>query len=312
MFSLPLYRLRYWIRFRRPLQIGRYTAGIALREAISRSLRQTCSRTCTNSQHCPSQRRTCPYGALWDPPPSEKMPNSFRNPPRPLVLRPRLLDGRAMRRGDEAPVDVHLFSADPESVGPITAAVFEAVLDGIGPEWAWAEVVRVEQLGIHGEPLHHVFQDETLHLPPPPPLLDLEQSPGPPVTRLQIEFLSPTQWKGDAAPADTISLSRLITRAHERIASLVRFYGPAPYPTAPPAPPLPVIGETLQIIHLTHVSVYDVSHQTGRPFPVGGLVGVVEYRADDLRPYLPWLAAAEKCGIGQHTVWGNGEIRVTC
>jgi hypothetical protein len=51
------------------------------------------------------------------------------------------------------------------------------------------------------------------------------------------------------------------------------------------------------------------SARTGQVHSIGGFTGDAEY-AGNLSEFLPWLAAARWVGVGRHTVWGKGEVRV--
>jgi len=51
------------------------------------------------------------------------------------------------------------------------------------------------------------------------------------------------------------------------------------------------------------------SSKTGQEHPLGGFVGEAEY-VGKLEEFVPFLEAAQWTGVGRHTVWGKGEIRL--
>jgi CRISPR/Cas system endoribonuclease Cas6 (RAMP superfamily) len=52
------------------------------------------------------------------------------------------------------------------------------------------------------------------------------------------------------------------------------------------------------------------SGETGHMIPLRGVYGTIVL-GGDLRKALPWLALAELHGVGQHTAFGMGQVRVT-
>jgi hypothetical protein len=51
------------------------------------------------------------------------------------------------------------------------------------------------------------------------------------------------------------------------------------------------------------------SSRTGDVHGIGGFLGEVEY-SGDLAEFVPFLQAGYWVGLGRHTVWGNGVIRL--
>jgi hypothetical protein len=52
------------------------------------------------------------------------------------------------------------------------------------------------------------------------------------------------------------------------------------------------------------------STKTKQRHGVGGLVGEAVYEGPGLREFVPVLEAARYCGVGRHTVWGNGVLEM--
>ena len=65
----------------------------------------------------------------------------------------------------------------------------------------------------------------------------------------------------------------------------------------------------LESCDLVHHQIVRKSGRTGRIHPLGGFTGTADY-VGDLAEFLPWLRAARWVGVGRHTAWGNGDVRV--
>jgi CRISPR/Cas system endoribonuclease Cas6 (RAMP superfamily) len=74
------------------------------------------------------------------------------------------------------------------------------------------------------------------------------------------------------------------------------------------------MGQRAEAIEMTHCTVRwrqvaRRSSRTGQVHPIGGFVGEAFYQGL-LTEFLPILKAAEWTGVGRHTVWGKGAVRV--
>jgi hypothetical protein len=62
---------------------------------------------------------------------------------------------------------------------------------------------------------------------------------------------------------------------------------------------------------IRHTDVERRSSRTGQVHPIGGFIGEAEYEGN-LTEFVSYLRAARWTGVGRQTVWGKGEIAVTC
>jgi hypothetical protein len=128
--------------------------------------------------------------------------------------------------------------------------------------------------------------------------------------QFEVEFLTPTDLKtGGEARADP-EFSTVFARARDRVSALMTMYG-----TGSPEADYRALGEAANSIRTAASDIQRAaarrrSSRTGQVHEIGGFIGSVRYEGD-AAPFSPWLRAAYWTGIGRHTVWGNGVIRVT-
>jgi hypothetical protein len=136
--------------------------------------------------------------------------------------------------------------------------------------------------------------------------LDLDPQPDAP-TRIQVEFLSPTELKHEGVLAARPEFPILFSRIRDRVATLSRLYGAGPLD-------LDYIGSSARAaeVKMIRCEVHREqterrSSKTGQSHSIGGFVGVAEYEGD-LAEFLPFLRAAKWTGVGRQSVWGKGEL----
>lgn len=130
--------------------------------------------------------------------------------------------------------------------------------------------------------------------------------PTDPVSRIRVEFLTPTELKG----SNDFDFATLFARIRDRVSTLRALYGKGPLPID-----FRAMGDQAAIIRKTASSLIDSSHhrtskQTGQHHPIGGHTGWADYEGN-LTTFLPYLQAATWTGVGRQTVWGKGELRTT-
>jgi hypothetical protein len=126
------------------------------------------------------------------------------------------------------------------------------------------------------------------------------------VSRVKVEFLTPTELKG----GEGAEFGVLFARLRDRISSLRALYGEGPL-----AIDFRAMGERAQSVTLRDLSIrqFDrnrTSKATGNTHSIGGFVGEAIYEGA-LDEFLPYLEAGYWTGVGRQTVWGKGEIRTT-
>jgi len=126
------------------------------------------------------------------------------------------------------------------------------------------------------------------------------------VTRVRVEFLTPTELKG----GEGVEFGVLFARLRDRVSALRTLYGEGPLEID-----YREIGERARAVRvvesrLRDVDVKRVSRSTGQRHAIGGVVGEVVYEGE-LGEFLPFLEAGFWTGVGRQTVWGKGEMRTT-
>src|SRR6202042_500986 len=121
-----------------------------------------------------------------------------------------------------------------------------------------------------------------------------------PVSRIRVEFQTPTELK--SADGDAQDFSVLLARARDRVSTLRSLYG-----TGPLEIDFRAVAERARSVktvrsELRHVPVERRSRRTGQRHGIGGLVGFAEYEGD-LTEFLPYLEAASFTGVGRHCTW---------
>lgn len=205
-------------------------------------------------------------------PSAEDGPSGLRDLPRPFVFRVAHLEGARFVAGEVFEIGVNIFVA-----GSPPIQLFRDALCSILP----ARLLRIDG----GEPLR----------------LSLE--PGPPVSRVRVRFLTPTEIKG----ADHPDFGPLFARIRDRVSTLREQYGDGALDID-----FAAMGERARAIEMTrcersYIEADRLSRRTGQRHPLGGFVGVAEYQGE-LGEFTPYLEAARYTGVGRQTVWGKGQI----
>jgi CRISPR-associated endoribonuclease Cas6 len=216
------------------------------------------------------------YKRIFEPVATGAGPSGLSNWPRPFVIRCAGLNGSIIQRGERFHFDLHLFDTR------------EPILDHLSRGFAqWADLITVERSTI------------TIGLDPKPA----------PISRIQVEFQTPTELKTAGAIADP-DFPLLLARARDRVSTLRSLYG---------AGPLEIdfrgLAERAQSIttvrnDLRTLTVERRSSRTGQRHGIGGVIGFAEYQGD-LAEFTPLLEAAHWTGVGRHCTWGNGQIQTT-
>jgi hypothetical protein len=264
-------------------------AGNVFRGAFGTVLRElACVPDCPGAVAC-NRAAYCAYAVLFEPRRANG-PSGFSNLPRPFVIRAAALDGRTIAAGETFFADLHLFGDPiPDAVGWIRRAFEAFVRSGIGAGRGRAELTCVER--------------------GPAVTLEIEARLSA-SRRFAIEFLTPTDLKSDGNAHADPDFHTVFARARDRVAALMAMYG-----TGAPEADYRALGDAARSVVLVASDLRKIqaerrSTRTGQTHSIGGLVGRAEY-AGDPGPFLPWLGAAFWTGIGRHTAWGNGVIRVT-
>jgi len=229
-------------------------------------------------------------------------PSGLSDLPRPFVFRVAHLDGRTLVPGDVLWIDAHVFDLHRPVLPYFAEAFTQLATAGIGPERGRARLVALEQLDLEDRP------SALESSPGPPCTVSLEPEPSA-VESVTVRFASPTELKSAGHPADRPEFAILFARLRDRISTLHTLYGDGPLPLD-----FRDMGERAAHIALTRCNLTwekssRRSTRTGQRHPLGGFLGEAEYQGV-LTEFLPWLRAAQWTGVGRHTVWGHGDLRV--
>jgi hypothetical protein len=243
------------------------------------------------------------YARLFEPGASlGRAPSGLSDWPRPFVFRAAHLDGLTVPTSGSFYFDVHVFDLREPAL-PYFRSVFDQLGRlGLGPGRGRAELERTEQLDLSGGGL-------TISDVPGPPLVINLAAAREGVSRVNVEFVTPTELKGRGELADEPVFPILFGRLRDRISTLRALYGAGPLEMD-----FRAAGERAKAIspvrfNLTRERVKRRSGRTGQVHPLGGFTGDVEYEGP-LAEFVPWLEAGRWVGVGRQTVWGKGEIRV--
>jgi hypothetical protein len=282
--TFELIRLRFHFRAAGSLCFPPGKAGNTLRGAFGILLRQTAG--------APD------YARIFEPKAVGAGPSGLADSPRPFVIRAAHLDGQTIPPGAAFHFDVHLFDTHADRRPLFAAAFARLAAEGLGPGRGRAELISVDQ------------QDVAIALDGPPD----------PASRIQVQFITPTELKSRDLPSrdlpsrDLPSRDRqgaefgiLFARLRDRISTLRALYGPGPLDIDFRGMGERAAQVRLSRCDLTWHATERRSSRTGQTHPLGGFTGQAEYDGD-LGEFLPYLRAGQWTGVGRQTVWGKGEI----
>ena len=324
---LHLMRLSFEMEVIAPVSLPPYK-GDMLRHALLWHLGTIWCRQPNRCRNGCEMPEACLFGRLLEPPPDPAWSASIRrlmgSTPPPVYV---LWDGQDRRRevqaGDRLPFELTLIGEPAIGQLPaFIAAMMVAGEQGIGRERLRARLARVDALsGPDGQP-HPLLVDGVWHGDPVESTC-LSWADGQawagrvappdngPVSRLQLQFLSPVKVKmrGELARVpDFRALARGIVR---RLRILSQVHGAGEWAQSEYGPLLDMADQVrLEHHETTWIGGTRYSQQGGR-MPLEGFVGQAWYAADgDLRPLLPVLWLGQWVHVGKGGVWGCGRYQI--
>src|ERR1700730_1242297 len=219
------------------------------------------------------------YTRIFEPK-SQRGPSGQADPPRPFVFRARHLDGLIIAPGQAFHFDVNIFDVHGDSV-----SCFIQVFSEFG-------AAKLQGVDLASQP-------QRLTLDPAVT----------PVSKVRVEFLTPTELKSKDQVVDRPEFPILFGRIRDRLSTLSALYGSGPLPID-----FMEAGDRAAKICLSQCEIRTVSAErrsgrTGQTHPIGGFIGSAEYEGE-LAEFLPYLEAARWTGVGRQTVWGKGRLRL--
>jgi len=135
-----------------------------------------------------------------------------------------------------------------------------------------------------------------------------------PFNNVTVNFTTPCELKGfEPSPNNSILLPfrTLFSRILSRLTSLAHFYDGL---NGELSAPLRAILDSAALVRTVSQTIQPwsidrTSRSQSRSHGVGGWIGSAVFMGD-LRPYIPVLVAGGWAGVGRHTVWGNGAIKI--
>ncbi|HCN67074.1 MAG TPA: hypothetical protein DIT03_02135, partial [Candidatus Accumulibacter sp.] len=304
---LPIARYRYRFVARTPVQFPDWS-GSALRGAFGHALRRlacmTRAKQCTG---CPLLE-TCPYPAVFAPPPTGDTLHRLTQAPAPYVIEPESWGARRIEPGEFWYFDLVLLGRALRELPLVTYAWRQAARYGLGPGDGQSDLECVELLLPDGssQPVLTAAEGRILEHQPPIP----DHSPTE-CRRLTVRLTSPLrlQDNGRAVPPDRLTPDRLLMAAVRRASLNRRCHGDG-------APDW----DFAELAHLARnvkgtkaLTWRDWTRRSARQQQVmtlGGVIGLWQIEGE-LTPFTPALKIGQWLHIGKETVFGLGRYHLT-
>ena len=207
--------------------------------------------------------------------------------PKPFVFRARHLDTSRIEASSEFSFGLHLFTSDPDIPTHLRETFASLEEHGLGPTRGRV-ILR-----------NMTVQPRSCELAP-------RDNPS---SKVQVDFLTPTELKGRGKLVDEPDFPALFGRIRDRITTLQTVYG-----GGSEFNDFRGIGKRAEQVRMTSCQLQTTgttrtSTRTGQTHDLGGFTGSAIYEGE-LGEFQPWLEAAQHTGVGRQAVWGKGEIRV--
>ena len=284
--KFEFFRLRFHFRALTAVHFPAGKSGNVIRGALGRILRDTAT--------------PAAYARLFEPGRElGDVPSGLGDWPRPFILRADPLDGRIFPERSQFSFETHVFDLRAPVLDYFREAFGRFGSQGIGPGRGRVELEDVEQVDL---------EDRAGPCGTAPLAVDLEPRQER-LERVRLAFVSPTELKSAGAIVPKPEFPILFARLRDRLSTLRSLYGPGPLEID-----FRALGERAAAVRMISCQVQwerseRRSGRTGQTHPLGGFTGSAEYEGD-LAEFLPWLRAARWVGVGRHTVWGKGDVRV--
>lgn len=303
---LPLARYRLHWRATTPIHFPDY-AGSMLRGAFGHALRRvscmTRQKECTG---CPLHS-TCPYPAIFAPPPVEHALQRFTQIPAPYLIEPPAWGERSLAPGGAFSFNLVLCGRALKELPLITLALRQALQRGIGPGDGQAELIAIHQqtgqpgsasdeLLIH-QPTEGQFVAHS-HTLPAPIIRECEE--------ITLHFSTPLrlQENGHALPPNRLTPRALLMALIRRSSLMAEFHG-----AKPPGWNFSELNQQAAAVNdEKDLKWQDWTRRSARQqqtMKLGGVIGQWKLKGN-LAPFLPALHLGQWLHVGKETVFGLG------
>jgi hypothetical protein len=303
--------LRFSFVAREPIYFPAGKSSNILRGAFGVIFRRiACLPRCAAASSC-QHRASCAYARLFEPTATVPGPSGLADWPRPFVFRAIHLDGQTFLPGQPFHFDLNLFDLNSPAIAYFVLAFAQLARDGLGPARGKVELTTVSRLNQSGDPHSLIYENGRIETQSNRPPLTLDLAPASElISRLRVQFLTPTELKSGHQIAARPEFAMLATRARDRISTLRDLYGEGALTLD-----FREFGARAASVKMTRCNIANVdierrSTRTGQTHSIGGFIGEAEYEGD-LREFLPFLKAAQWTGVGRQTVWGKGQIAIS-
>jgi hypothetical protein len=309
--SIPLARLRFTFTAETSIRLPEW-AGSMWRGAFGNALRRlSCMTRQKDCAACPLFN-TCPYPAIFAPPPLEHRIQYFRQPPAPYLIELEDRGARVLERGGTLRLGMTLLGRAERETALIVEALEYAARRGLGASGGTAELdeVRCLPLAKDGKAmtLYRPAQDTRLRdvarcqlaAPSPPPTL----------AGLTLRFRTPLrlQKNGRALPPAKLTPAVLLSSIVKRVALLAELYG-----NGVPDWDFKSLAETAATItderDLRWLDWSRYSSRQNQAMQLGGVIGTWRL-SGDLADFFPALFCGQWLGAGKETVFGLGRYEL--
>jgi hypothetical protein len=128
-----------------------------------------------------------------------------------------------------------------------------------------------------------------------------------PVSRIRVNFLTPTEIKSADCLLSRPDFGALLSRLRDRISTLRALYGEGPLAIDFREFGARAARVATVACEVSTRSTVRLSTRTGQRHPLAGFTGWAEFEGE-ITEFLPYLRAGRHTGVGRQTVWGHGEI----
>lgn len=283
--------LQFEFRALDPVHFPPGSAANTFRGAFGEIFRSiSCDPACPGASNCP-KAPACAYARMFEPRILVGAgPSGLHDAPRPFVLRAASLDSKRFEPGQRFSLGVNIFDLEAPALEYFRLAFSKLGDDGLGPGRPRVELTSAIEMKTES--------------------VDLSRT-GDTVTRIALEFLTPTQLKLEGEPVLEPRFDVLLKRARDRVTTLIGLYQAGPVSSEFDFRGLAQRAGSVRLTasRIAQVETFRRSKRTGERHGTGGFTGDAEYEGG-LAEFLPWLEALWWTGVGRLTVWGNGLVRV--